>query len=300
MTSTFSSSVNLAAWRIAIRPKTLPASVAPIAVGTAIAWREDGFSLITALAALAVALLLQIGSNLANDLFDFQKGADDQHRIGPLRVTQGGLISPVKVLRGTVIVLALAIVLGLYLVWQGGWPIFIAGLLAVVAAVAYTGGPAPLGYLGLGELFVFLFFGLVGVAGTVYVQTHELTALSILAAVPIGCLITGILVVNNLRDIATDRSAGKRTLAVRFGDRWARREYGAILIVAYVMPLALGLVGLIGKPWCWFPLVTAPMAWTLWQTVRTESGRALNLVLADTARLSLFFALAFAASIVAP
>ena len=165
-----------------------------------------------------------------------------------------------------------------------------------VAAVAYTGGPAPLGYLGLGEVFVFMFFGVAGVAGSAYVQTLELTPLALLASVPVGCLVTGILVVNNLRDIATDRAAGKRTLAARFGDRFARAEYAGLLAIAYLVPPLLWLLGLIG-PWFWLPLLTLPLAIRLAKHVGTTTGRALNPLLGQTARLSLLFAIPFAGSI---
>ncbi len=285
------------AWVLAIRPKTLPAAVGPILVGTAVATREGGFDPAIALVALLVALLLQIASNLANDVLDFRKGADTQARLGPTRVTQSGLIPPRQVAAATAIALAAATILGLVLVWRGGWPILLLGAAALVAAVAYTGGPAPLGYLGLGEIFVFLFFGVAGVAGSAYVQTLELSRLALLASVPVGCLVTGILVVNNLRDIDTDRVAGKRTLAARFGARFARAEYAVLLAVAYVVPPLLWLLGLIG-PWFWLPLLTLPIAIRLARQVGTTNGRALNPVLGQTARLSLLFAIPFAGSIV--
>lgn len=287
----------LSAWVLAIRPKTLPAAVGPILVGTAVAAHEGGFEPGIALVALLVALLLQIASNLANDVLDFRKGADTHARLGPTRVTQSGLIPPRQVAIATAAVLAAATLLGLVLVWRGGWPILLLGAAALVAAVAYTGGPAPLGYLGLGEVFVFLFFGVAGVAGSAYVQTLELTRLAILASVPIGCLVTGILVVNNLRDIATDRVVGKRTLAARFGPRFARLEYAVLLAVAYLVPPLLWLLGLIG-PWFWLPLLTLPIAVHLARRVGATDGRALNPLLGQTARLSLLFAIPFAGSII--
>ncbi len=287
----------LSAWLLAIRPKTLPAAVGPILVGTAVAIHEGGFHAGITLVALLVALLLQIASNLANDVLDFRKGADTQERLGPTRVTQGGLIPQRQVAIATALVLAAAMVLGLVLVWRGGWPILLLGAAALVAAVAYTGGPAPLGYLGLGEVFVFIFFGVAGVAGSAYVQTLDLTPLALIASVPVGCLVTGILVVNNLRDIDTDRSAGKRTLAARFGARFARAEYAVLLAIAYLTPPLLWLLGEIG-PWFWLPLLTLPVAIPLARRVGTTSGRALNPLLGQTARLSLLFAIPFAGSIV--
>jgi 1,4-dihydroxy-2-naphthoate octaprenyltransferase len=283
---------------LAIRPKTLPAAVAPVVVGSAVAVREDGFHLPAALAALVVALLLQIAANLANDVFDHRRGADTAARLGPPRVTAGGLIPPERVLRATWLTLGLALLIGLYLVYRGGWPFLAIGALALLAAVAYTGGPLPLGYLGLGDLAVFLFFGLVGVAGTAYVQTRELTTLALLAALPIGCLVTNILVVNNLRDLETDRAVGKRTLATRLGRSGTRAEYALLLLVAYLTPPALWLAGEIG-PWWWSSWLSLPLAIPLFRGVYGETGAALNRRLAGTARLAVVFAVLFAVGIVA-
>jgi len=286
-----------AAWIAAARPRTLPAAVAPILVGSAVAFAEGGFVLLAALASLLVALLLQIASNLANDVFDFQRGTDTGARVGPRRATQSGAISSRRMVAGTAIVLGVATLPGLYLVWRGGWPIAIAGLLAIVAAVAYTGGPAPLGYLGLGEVAVFLFFGLVGVAGTAYVQTEAVTSLALLASLPIGCLVTAILVVNNLRDLETDRLAGKRTLAVRLGATATRIEYLLLAGAAYlVLPFGWALDLLSG--WWLLPFLSLPLAIRLVRRVWTDRGAQLNRLLADTARLGLLFALLLAASLV--
>lgn len=277
------------AWMLAARPKTLPAAVAPVVVGTAVALRDDGFAPAAALAALAVALLLQIAANLANDVFDFRRGADSSDRVGPVRVSQAGLIAPNRVLIATGLVLLLSVVAGSYLVWRGGWPILTLGLLAVVSAVAYTGGPLPLGYLGLGDLFVFFFFGLVAVAGTAYVQTGELTPLALTASVPIGCLATAILVVNNLRDIDTDRRVGKRTLAVRLGVSGTRVEYGVLVAAAY-LALPIGWVTGVFGGWWWLPWLSLPLAVGLARRVRTTIGPALNPLLGATARLELIVA----------
>jgi 1,4-dihydroxy-2-naphthoate octaprenyltransferase len=220
----------LAIWWHAIRPKTLFASISPILVGSAVAHHEGGFHLLAALVSLAVALLLQITSNLANDYFDFRKGADES-RVGPLRVMQAGLVSARQMQVAIGIAVALSIAGGLYLVARGGWPIFLLGLAAVICAVAYTGGPFPLGYHGLGDLFVFIFFGFVGVAGSAYVQTRDLTWLAIIASLPIACLATAIIVANNLRDIETDRAAGKRTLATRLGRLGTIREFQLLFAI---------------------------------------------------------------------
>ena len=285
------------AWLLAVRPKTLPAAISPVLVGCAVAWAERGFHLIVGLAAFAVALLLQIGANLANDVADFRRGADSVDRLGPVRVTQGGLIAPRNVAIATGVVLALAAVPGLFLVWRGG-PVFAAlGLLAIVAAVTYTAGPKPFGYLGLGEIFVFLFFGPVAVVGTAYVMTHVPTPIATIASIPMGCLVTAILVVNNLRDIDTDRKAGKRTLAVRIGKDASRWEFAALLAIAYATPVLMWLSGLAG-PWSLLAWATAPLAVSLVRHVWTTSGRGLNSVLAGTARLCLMFALAFSLGIV--
>jgi 1,4-dihydroxy-2-naphthoate octaprenyltransferase len=281
------------AWLLAIRPKTLPAAVAGVVVGCAVAAREGGFAPPIALAALAVALLLQIAANLANDVYDFQRGADTNARVGPVRVTHAGLLSPRQVMGATALTIAAAIAVGLYLVAQGGWPIFLLGLLAVVSAVAYTAGPAPLGYLGLGEAFVFLFFGFAAVAGTAYVQTRTLTPFALMASVPLGAIVSGVLVVNNLRDIDTDRAAGKRTLAVLWGPAGARREYAALLALAYLTPLVGWLVGLM-PVWALLAWLSAPVAWSLTGRLWAASGPALNPLLGATARLAVLFAVPFA------
>lgn len=282
-------------WLLAARPKTLPAAVAPVVVGTAIAAADGGFFLPAAIAAFAVALLLQIGANLANDVFDFRRGADVD-RLGPVRVTQSGLIPPERVLMATALVLGLAMLAGAYLVWRGGWPILLLGLLAILSALAYTGGPAPLGYHGLGDLFVFLFFGAVAVAGTSYVQAQELSGLALAASIPVGCLATAILVVNNLRDVETDRVAGKRTLAVRLGAPATRAEYAVLLTAAYLTLPLLWLTDLLSA-WWWLPWLTLPLAAALVRRVARETGPALNARLAGTARLQLLFGLLFAGSI---
>jgi 1,4-dihydroxy-2-naphthoate polyprenyltransferase len=287
----------VAAWMMAIRPKTLPAAISPVIVGCAVAFQQGYFSAFSAAAALLVALLLQIGANLANDVADFQRGADTAERLGPPRVTQTGLLTPRAVGLATASVLVVAAVPGLFLVWLGG-PLFaLVGLAAIVAAVTYTAGPKPFGYLGLGEIFVFFFFGPVAVAGTAYVMSHALSTLAIVASIPIGCLVTAILVVNNLRDLETDRAAGKRTLAVRIGRDATRWEFATLLAIAYLAPIGLLIAGM-ASGWVLIAWATAPVAATLARQVWVVSGRALNPVLGGTARLCLWFGVTFAVGIV--
>jgi 1,4-dihydroxy-2-naphthoate octaprenyltransferase len=283
-------------WLLAIRPRTLPAAVGPIFVGTAVAIDADRLHAPSAFVALLVALLLQIIANLANDVFDFRRGADAA-RLGPTRVTQSGLLAPERVLAGTILVIGLAIACGLYLVWRGGWPILALGLASILAAVAYTGGPFPLGYHGLGDLFAFVFFGFVGVAGSAYLQIGSLTWPAIVAAVPIGCLVAAIIVVNNLRDRETDAAAGKRTLAVRMGTRATIGEYRLLLVVAYAIPVFLWLGGELSG-WWWIPWLSLPLAARLVREIGTTTGRALNPVLGRTAQLSLIYSLLFAIAMV--
>ena len=284
------------AWVMATRPPTLLAAVVPVAVGTAVAMAERSLKIGPALAALAGALLLQIGANFANDVFDFEKGADTAERLGPVRAVQAGLLSPGSVRRGMLVVFGLALLVGAYLTSVAGPAIVVIGLASIAAAVAYTGGPYPLGYHGLGELFVMLFFGFVAVAGTAFVQVGSIPELAWWAAVPVGSLATAILVVNNLRDISTDRPAGKRTLAVRFGERGAVTEYALCVACAYAVPLVLWMNGTVGTP-VLLPFVTFPVALRLVSAVARERGRALNPLLARTARLLFVQGVLFAVGI---
>lgn len=280
-------------WVLAVRPKTLTAGVVPVAVGTALAAAEGKARALPAAAALAGALLIQIGTNLTNDYYDFKRGADTEERLGPVRVTQRGLIAPRAVLAAAIGCFAAAIVLGSYLVAVGGWPIVAIGLASVLAGYAYTGGPYPLGYHGLGDLFVFVFFGLVAVGGTYFVQALTVTPEVVLAAVPVGAIGTGLLVVNNLRDARTDAKAGKRTLVVRFGEKAAKGEYCAVLAAAYAAPLALWGLGFSSAA-VLLPLASLPLAVAPLRTVLTAEGAALNAALGGTARLQLVFGALFA------
>lgn len=284
------------AWMLAARPRTLPAALAPVIAGTALALRDGAFAPGPAIAAVLVALLLQIGANFANDVFDFRRGADTAERLGPTRVTQSGLIAERQVLAATIAVIILAALAGFYLVLRGGLPILLLGIAAIIATLAYTGGPFPLGYNGLGEVFVLIFFGFVAVAGTYYVQSLQLTATAIAVALPVGALVTNILVVNNLRDLETDRRAGKRTLAVRFGRAGTQREYLVLMVVAYLAPPLLWLTGALG-PWTLLTWLTLPLAVRLVRQTRQEVGRALNKTLGGTAQLELLFSILFAIGI---
>ncbi len=296
----------LSIWIQAARPHTLPAAVAGVVVGLGAGLAVGApFRIDTALGCVLVALLLQVVANFANDLSDHRRGADTPDRQGPVRVAASGLVTERQLEAAIAITIGLAAVVGLWLVAVGGIVLLLLGALAILAALAYTGGPFPYGYRALGEVFVFVFFGLVAVAGTAYLQALEFDALFVVAAVPPGALITAILVVNNLRDIPTDTAAGKRTLAVVLGKRGTQAEFGALLGAAYVVPPLLVLAWIAGwspsgadaplLPFVLLPMLTLPMASPLLARVRGfEEPRELNQVLKGTARLSLAFALLFA------
>jgi 1,4-dihydroxy-2-naphthoate octaprenyltransferase len=284
------------AWIMAARPRTLPASASGVIVGSALAFKDGRFDLLPALAALVVALALQVASNFANDVFDFERGADEKRSHGPTRVTQAGLLSPSQVKAGLALVIGVAALAGLWLAWHSGWWLLLVGLAAIVSAVAYTAGPWPLAYLGLGDLFVFVFFGLAAVTGTYYVQAGSLGPAPFLLSLPPGLIIVAILVVNNLRDIEEDRVAGKRTLAVRFGAPFARYEYLACLVLAYASlgpALGFGLV----PPWTLLTLLSLPLVWKNSRLVMEEEGRVLNAALGGTGMIALVWSLLFAAGI---
>jgi 1,4-dihydroxy-2-naphthoate octaprenyltransferase len=301
------------AWVMAARPQTLPAGGAPVIVGVALAVADGVFAPGPAVAALVGALLIQIGTNFANDYYDAVNGADTDEREGFTRVTAGGLIDPSRVKLAMAGTYGLAMAVGLYLVYVGGLPILVVGLSSILAGVLYTGGPYPYGYRGLGDLFVFVYFGLVAVAGTYYVQAvvelgvepltvgvpaGTVTTASLLAGVGAGALSTCILVVNNIRDLETDRASGKRTLAVMLGYRLARAEFVGLLAVAYAVPVAFWAV-LDYSPAVLLPLLSVPLAVAVARVVLTRrDGEALNPALERTGQLLAVYALLFAAGFV--
>lgn len=278
------------AWILAARPATLPAAAVPVIVGAAAAVSDGApFRPFVFLATLACALLIQVGTNFANDYSDFRRGADHEGRLGPLRVTQSGLITQPSVRRGIVVAFGLAVLFGVALVVIGGWPILAIGVASVISGLAYTGGPFPLGYHGLGDLFVFVFFGLVAVTGTAYLQSGQWTLFPFLLSIPIGLIVTNILVINNLRDLTTDRAAGKKTLATRIGDRATRLQYAMSLAIAFLVPSILGATDSSRRPLL-FVLISLPFALRLTSRVLNgTSGRHLNPLLEKTGKLLLMF-----------
>jgi 1,4-dihydroxy-2-naphthoate octaprenyltransferase len=284
-------------WLVAARPRTLPAAVSPVLVGTALAGSEDVFHPLRFVAALLGSIFIQIGTNLSNDYSDARRGADTEDRLGPVRVTAGGLMPPRTVLVGTYVAFGIAVAAGAYLAAVAGWQLLVVGAASILAGVLYTGGPRPYGYEGLGELFVFLFFGVVAVAGSYYVQTEDLRWEAFALAAPVGLLAAAILVVNNVRDIDTDRRAGKRTLAVKLGRDVTRRLYAAMLVLAFVAPPATWLAGGLSA-WLLLPLAALPLAPPLVRAVGTRTdGPALNGALAGTGRLLAVFSILLAAGV---
>lgn len=284
-------------WLMAARPKTLPVGLAPVLVGTALAATADVFEPLRFAAALLGALFIQVGANLSNDYSDARRGADTEDRLGPVRVTAGGLVPPRQVLIATYVTFGLAILCGTYLIAVAGWELLLVGAASIVAGVLYTGGPRPYGYEGLGELFVFLFFGIVAVAGSFFVQTETLVWEAFALAVPVGLLASAVLVVNNVRDLDTDRRAGKRTLAVRLGRARTRGLFAAMLYGAYLLTPVTWIFGPLDA-WLLLPLLSLPLAAPVVRTVRTRTdGPSLNEALANTGRLELAFCLLLSAGI---
>jgi 1,4-dihydroxy-2-naphthoate octaprenyltransferase len=292
-------SATLRIWVMAARLRTLPAAVAPVLVGTSLALGDGRFDPFAFVAALLGALFIQVGTNLSNDYSDARRGADAEDRLGPVRVTAGGLVPPRQVLFATYLTFGLAVMCGVYLVVVAGPALLAVGAASILAGVLYTGGPRPYGYEGLGELFVFLFFGVVAVTGSYFVQVQSLPWQAFVEAVPVGMLASAILVVNNVRDLETDRRAGKRTLAVRLGRGRSRMLYVALLAGAFVtapLPWAFGSM----TPWlllCW---LAVPLALPLIRTVRARvDGPSLNRALAGTGQLQLAFCVLLSAGILA-
>lgn len=284
----------LAIWWPALRPRTLPAAAAPVVMGAAIAYGDGLFHLPAAVAALAGALLIQIGTNFANDYFDFVKGADTETRLGPERATATGLVTPAVMKRAFVITFLATLPIAVYLIARGGLPIALIGILSITAGILYTGGPRPLGYLGLGDLLVVVFFGPVAVAGTHYVQTLTFSPAATVAGLAPGLLSTSLLAVNNLRDVETDRSAGKATLAVRFGRGFAKSEFALGIVVAASVPILLWLTGQAPPATLLASAVSVTAVPALVHVVRARPGDTLLAPLAATGRLLVLFSAAFA------
>lgn len=285
-----------AAWRAAIRLPTLPAAAAPVIAGSALAYADEVFRAGPALAALAGALLLQIGANLANDAFDFKRGADTPDRLGPPRAVASGWLTHDEVMRGMWLTFALAAIAGVYLTVEAGWPVLVIGIAGILCAMAYTGGPWALGYHGLGDAATFLFFGPIAVSGTYFVQADDLTGMVLLASAGIGFAVTAILVVNNLRDLETDRRAGKRTLGVLMGDRATRLWYVVLVVAAFAMCVAV--VVRYEAAWAVLLLLPVPLAVRLSRVVLGGTrGRALNPALKQSAQLALVLSVAFSLAV---
>jgi 1,4-dihydroxy-2-naphthoate polyprenyltransferase len=286
-------------WFMAARPRTLPTGAAPVLVGTALAGTSGTFHALRFVAALLGALLIQVGANLSNDYSDARRGADTEDRLGPVRVTAGGLVPPRQVLVATYVAFALAVLCGVYLIATAGWELLLVGVASILAGVLYTGGPRPYGYEGLGEVFVFLFFGVVAVAGSYFVQTEQWDWEAFALSVPVGLLAAAVLIVNNVRDMETDRRAGKRTLAVRLGRERTRALYTGAVLVAYVTALVPWVFGDLDA-WVLLSWLVAPIGLRLVATIREHTdGPTLNRALAGTAMMELLFCLLLSAGILA-
>jgi 1,4-dihydroxy-2-naphthoate polyprenyltransferase len=283
-------------WILASRPKTLLAAVVPVTVGSALAAYNGSFNPIASLFALLCSVLIQVGTNFTNDLYDFLKGTDKRERSGPKRALASGWLSVNEMKIGVILTFGLAFSLGMYLVIIGGLPILIIGILSIAAGFAYTAGPFPLAYNGLGDIFVFLFFGLVGTTGTYYVQALEVTPLVFWSSIPVGALITNILVVNNYRDTDEDRLAGKKTLAVLLGKNFTRIQYIFFMIISYLTPLVVYFTYK-QEIWVFLPILTFPISFNLVKMIYTLEGKKLNKTLELTAKLSLIYGILFALGI---
>ncbi|MFZ0089089.1 MAG: 1,4-dihydroxy-2-naphthoate polyprenyltransferase [Solirubrobacteraceae bacterium] len=284
-------------WLMAARPRTLPAAIAPVLVGTALAGFLHVFHPLRFVAALLGALFIQVGTNLSNDYSDARRGADAEDRLGPVRVTAGGLVPPRQVLIATYVSFSLAVLAGVYLIAVAGWQLLIVGAASILAGIGYTGGPRPYGYEGLGEVFVFLFFGIVAVAGSFFVQVTHLDWEAFALAVPVGLLASAILIVNNVRDIDSDRRAGKRTLAVRLGRGRTRGLFAGVVYLAYVLAPVTWVFGPT-TAWLLAPWLTLPLAAGVVRVVRARTdGRSLNGALARSGMLQLAFCVLLSAGL---
>ena len=283
-------------WLLAVRVKTLPAAISPVILGTALSYHDGIFYHFIFFMTLLAAVLIQVGANFANDVYDFEKGSDREDRLGPQRATQSGLISPTDMKKAMWKIFALAIGVGFYLAYVGGWPIVIIGLASIAAGISYTGGPYPLGYHGFGDIFVFLFFGLIAVPGTYYLQTGSVTELSLWLGTVMGMLVTAILVVNNLRDRDADIISGKKTLAVRFGKTFSKIQFIMLVMLPFVLPFHLWRQW--NKMSFLLTLFTLPIAVHLIIQLFNNTGADLNKVLAGTARFLFIFTLLLSAGLI--
>lgn len=283
------------AWMLAVRPKTLPAGAVPVILGSAMAAADGRFRFTAAIVALVCALGIQVATNFINEIYDFRKGADTAERLGPTRTVAAGIISEHRMIRVSIALVSVVFLLGMYLVYTAGWPILLIGLLSLLFAWAYTGGPWPIAYSGLGDLFVFVFFGLVAVGGTYYVQAFDLSVSVLLAAAAPGAFSVNILLVNNIRDIATDRTVGKMTLPARIGATGAKALYVLLTAVAYLVPLLVWINGY--SVWGLLSLLSLPLALGMIGKLYRSEGRELNAVLAGTGKVMTIHGLLFSAGL---
>ena len=276
-------------WILAARLRTLPAAIAPVLIGCALAYQSQNFHLLAGTMAMLGAILIQIGTNFANDYFDFVNGADTEERIGPTRATQAGLIPPSAMKKAFIVTFALTIPIILYLAYRGGWPLILLGIASIISGILYTGGPKPLGYMGLGDIFVLVFFGPVAVAGTEYVQSLQLSSTAIWAGLASGLISTAILVVNNLRDRETDAKVGKNTLAVRFGTTFARMEYSLCFIGVTVITILLAQE----RNWLYISLIPLILSIPINRSMWTQQGALIDPNLGKTARILILYSVFF-------
>lgn len=287
----------LNSWLIASRPRTLLAAFVPVMVGSAVAFNEGKLNILFSLAALLCSILIQVATNFTNDLYDFLNGADTVKRKGPRRVLASGLISVNEMKAAIVLTFLTAFLSGLYLVFHGGFVILAIGVLSIIAGFAYTAGPYPLAYNALGDVFVFMFFGIVGTVGTYYLHTHDLSLISFISSIPVGALVTNILVVNNYRDIDEDKVSGKKTLAVKFGKNFSLYQFTFLIVLSFLVPLIL-FVFFDASIFIFLPYLTLPIAYKVISMIYTLSGTALNKTLELTAQLSAIYGLLFSAGFV--
>jgi 1,4-dihydroxy-2-naphthoate polyprenyltransferase len=284
-------------WILASRPKTLPAAAAPVFVGTAVAYSADSQNLLAASIALICSLLIQIGTNFVNDLYDFLKGTDDENRVGPTRALAAGWITQAQMKFAIYLTFGVTFLLGLFLVYHAGWIILLVGILSMLSGYAYTAGPYPLAYNGLGDIFVFVFFGMIATVGTYYVQALHFSEFALLASVPVGLLITNILVVNNYRDAEEDKKKNKKTLTVLLGKPFARFQYSASFLISYMIPIYI-FYTFDASIYILLPFFSIPLAVKLIKEMKSLEGEELNKTLEYTAKLAILFSFLFSIGII--